>query len=140
MAQVSYERVSPQTKRDWPALPAAPFRLVLLSMATTTQAERKRIAEWLAASACRYFMAWGEDCRAWQDALNLASLRRSEFGKIPDADIVITTAHPDESLQDVFWFARYTAMHPCHPLPDAVLLQVGGSNNEDDVRASFANA
>ena len=71
------------------------FKAVVISESSLTNARQAEISEWLVLSGCLYMMAWGEGCRAWQDAVNLANLKAYEFAQIPDDQLVITTSHPD---------------------------------------------
>ena len=88
-------------------------------------------------------MAWGKDCVRWPDeirAANLAAFSATETEAVPDAALVIVTAHPTENLTDVFWFAQYTAMHPCSQLDEVVLIHVGPKDRERVYRAAFESA
>jgi hypothetical protein len=116
------------------------FKAVVISEAILTTTRQAEISEWLVLSGCLYMMAWGEECRAWQDAVNLANLKAYEFAQIPDDQLVITTSHPDEQLQNVFWFCKHTAMHPCHDLDNTVLLHLGEQNRETEYTDEFIAA
>jgi hypothetical protein len=109
------------------------FKAVVISESILTTTRQAEISEWLVLSGCLYMMAWGEDCRAWQVAVNLANHKAYEFAQIPDAQLVITTAHPDEQLQNVFWYSKHTAMHPCHDLDQTVLLHLGEQSREAEL-------
>jgi hypothetical protein len=121
--RVQYERITASSVPDNLITPEH-FRAVVVAEAAVADERRAEISQWLVASGCLYMMAWGTECRAWQDAVNLANLQSWEFGTIPDDCLVITTSHPDETLADVFWFSKYTAMHPCAPLEKVVLIHI----------------
>lgn len=138
VSEFLYQRVSAQHGDALPELPDRPFKLLLIVEEACSILRRVALAQSVAGSGCRYLMAWGETCRELQDAVNLENLRRANFAAIADSEIVISTAHPDETLEELFWFARYTAMHPCHDLTDVVLLQIGGDAREQELRAAYA--
>ena len=110
-----------------------PHKTIVLVEDEVGQEARARICAQLVTTGCRYAMTWGNDCRAWQDAINLANLQAFGFDDIPDDQLIITTSHPDEALADVFWFAKYTAMHPCHALTHIQLLHIGSENREKEL-------
>ena len=95
------------------------------------------IAQLLVEAGCLYFMATGPEARSWQDAVNLANLQAWDFGKIPDDKLIICTHHGNESLKDVFWYCKHTAMHPCAPLDEVCIMQTGDALPEARVMADF---
>jgi len=115
----------------------SPFKALLIAEDTAPGEFKAELSRWLVAAGCLYMMAWGEDCRAWQDAVNLANLQAYDFGVIPDDALVITTSHPDEPLSDMFWFAKYTAMHPCTPLDNVVQLHLSADRREVELTAQY---
>ena len=116
------------------------FKAVVVVEVPVTKERLASICRELVASGCRYLMAWGSGCSDWEDGMNLVSLETVDSGEIPDDRVVIVTSHPDESLQDVFWFAKYTAMHPCHALDDVVLLHLSSESREEELLAAYADA
>jgi hypothetical protein len=101
-----------------------PFKAVVIVEDTVTPDRQAEISQWLVDEGCLYMMAWGEACRSWEESVDLANLETFDFGEIPDDRLIVTTWHADESLKDVFWFAKHTAMHPCFPLNKTVLLHL----------------
>lgn len=117
--------------------PTGAHKAVVIAEQTVDKAAREKISRWLVNSGCLYAMTWGEECRAWQDEINLANLQAHGFSKIPDDRLVIATSHPEEQLAEVFWFARYTAMHPCHKLTRVILLHLSEHDKKADLIAAF---
>jgi hypothetical protein len=115
----------------------SPFKALVIAEDTAPKEFKAELSRWLVSAGCLYMMAWGEDCRAWQDAVNLANLQAYNFGAIPDDALVITTSHPDELLSDVFWFAKYTAMHPCASLENVVLLHLSADKREAELTTKY---
>jgi hypothetical protein len=101
-----------------------PFKTVLLAEAAAGEDWQAACSAWLVASGCRYCMAWGIDCKGWEDAVEFASLDAAHFAKVDDAQFVVTTAHQDESMDDVFWFAKNGARHPALALDHTLLLHI----------------
>jgi hypothetical protein len=120
---LQYERITTSSLLANLAVPAHSKAIVIAETAVSDE-RRAEISQWLVTSGCLYMMIWGTECRAWQDAVNLANLQSWDFGSIPDDCLVITTSHPDETLTDVFWFSKHTAMHPCASLEKVVLIHI----------------
>ena len=103
-----------------------PFKAILLAELSVGDDWQALCSAWLVKSGCRYLMAWGADCSGWEDAIDFASLDAAHFGKVDDAQFVVTTGHQDESLEDVFWFAKNAAEHPALDLHNTLLLHIAG--------------
>lgn len=80
------------------------------------------VSRWLVASGCRYMLAWDKECSAWDDAVDEADLERFDYGDIPDEEVVMTTRHEDDDLEEVFWFAKNRARHPAIDLNETLLI------------------
>jgi len=85
-------------------------------------------------------MAWGRECSRWDDAVDDANLARFEYGEVPEDQCVMTTWHEDETLSELFWFAKALANHPTVPLNHTVLLHIAPNGAETEMREAFANA
>jgi hypothetical protein len=101
-----------------------PFKTILLAEAAAGEDWQAACSAWLVGSGCRYCMAWGIDSNAWEDAVDFASLDAAHFAKVDDEQFVVTTAHQDESVEDVFWFAKHGAEHPALKLNNTLLLHI----------------
>ncbi|MEH0198483.1 hypothetical protein V7S57_13855 [Caulobacter sp. CCNWLY153] len=121
-----------------PALPvAAPFKTVLVLEAPADPAWRARVSTWLVDGGCLYAMTWGAGCEAWHDAIDDAFIATFP-GDLPDDDqLIMTTWHDGETLDDVAWFAAHAAVHPLCDLARALVLHVAGTPREADLIATF---
>jgi hypothetical protein len=117
-----------------------PFKTVVLVEDVVTSDRQAAICRWLVEAGCRYIMAWGEECHSWDDSVDLANREKFNFEDIPDEGVVITTWHEDESLKEVFWFAKHTAIHPCFPLDTTVLLHLASFGREQEISAEYTDA
>jgi hypothetical protein len=117
-----------------------PFKAVVIVEATVDAARQAAVSEWLVGSGCLYMMTWGQGCSSWNDAVNLANLEAFNFADIPDTQLVITTCHENQPLHEVFWFSKYTAMHPCFPLDNILLLHLSPMAREAALSADYARA
>lgn len=82
-------------------------------------------------------MAWGTGCSSWDDAVDLANLEAFDFREIPDDDFVMTTWHESESLEEVLSFCVNLAHHPTVQLENTLVLQLGGSNRENEILSAL---
>ena len=85
-------------------------------------------------------MAWGRNCASWEEAVQLANRKAFDTPQIPDQSLIITTWHEEESLKDVFWFAKYTATHPCFKLDNLLILHLANIEREQELSAEYAAA
>ncbi len=85
-------------------------------------------------------MAWGVDSNSWDDSVDGANLEEWKFGNIPSDNFVMTTWHENESLEEVFWFAKHNANHPGVEIRDTLLVHISKSSKEDDLLDQFNRA
>lgn len=76
-------------------------------------------------------MAWGQDCSSWDDSVDMASLEAFGFQQTPNDKFVMTTWHPDEPLEEVFSYAKYSAQHPMLELKNLVIVHITQSGHQD---------
>lgn len=101
-----------------------PFRAVVIIEHSVSPAWQARISDWLVRSGCLYMMAWGENCSAWDDSVDIANLEHFNYGDIPQDRDVMTTWHTEDSLEELFFFAKHSASHPVIDLPQIVLVHI----------------
>ena len=124
---------------DLPVAPfSGPFKAVVIIHHAVSPERRTDIGRWLVDSGCRYVMAWGADCDSLRESVERANREAFDFGDIPDDRIVIATSHGQDSLADVFWFSKHTAMHPCVPLDDTVLIHLSPIEREAELKSQFS--
>lgn len=126
------------TLPEAPAL--APFRAVIVIDADTSPAWREAVSDWLVGAGCLYAMAWGANSSAWDDAIDMANLRRFDFETIPSDRFVMTTWHDDEPLVETFQFCKQCALHPSVDLTDTLLLHVSRESRELELIQAYALA
>jgi hypothetical protein len=85
-------------------------------------------------------MAWGEQCSSWDNSVDDANLKACDYGEIPEHQFVMTTWHEHKSLQEVFWFSKYTAFHPTVDIKNTLLLHISHFSKEDEYLNEYANA
>jgi len=107
-----------------------PFKCVVLVSGQISPEWQEKVSIWLVNSGCLYMMAWGENCSSWDDSVDIANLERYDFDDIPDDGFVMTTWHSDEPLEDVLYFAKYTAIHSTIELERLVILDIGMSGRQ----------
>ncbi|MDH0867548.1 hypothetical protein [Mitsuaria sp. GD03876] len=133
LGKIVYLWLSPDV--EFPRLPfGTPFRALVVSELHPEAARQSAICEWLAASGCRYLMAWGQEASSWDDSMDWAALERS--GYVVDADgedFIPTTWHDGESLAEVLHFASNHAKHPTLELEDLLVLRLAHSPDPEDV-------
>ncbi|GKX35352.1 MAG: hypothetical protein MnENMB40S_29700 [Rhizobiaceae bacterium MnEN-MB40S] len=111
-----------------------PFKCLVLIREDVTHTWRDRVSRWLVESGCLWMMAWGRDCSLWDDSVDCANIEMFPGDK-PDDKFVITTWHNDETLEDVVWFATFSASHSSVTLEKLVVLDIGPDARKDEISA-----
>lgn len=91
---------------------AAPFKAVVVIDAEVTPEWRGQVSDWLVRCGCRYIMAWGKDCSAWDSSVDEANLMKFDYEEIPEDDVVMTTWHAEEPFEEAFWFSQFSCHTP----------------------------
>tara|TARA_R110000744_G_scaffold141927_1_gene253401 strand:+ start:33 stop:446 length:414 start_codon:yes stop_codon:yes gene_type:complete len=114
-----------------------PFKCIVLISQEVSEEWQHKISTWLVASGCLYMMAWGHKCETWDDSVDFAHLEQSGWDVASDDQFVITTWHSDESLEDVFFFAKCIAQHPTVELEKLVVLDIGAADRREFLQTIF---
>jgi hypothetical protein len=111
---------------DLPALAGTPpfMAILLVEQEDADEMWRFDVCRWLVASGCRYLLAWGRDCETWREGVEDAALEAVDYEDVAPEESVLTSAHEDEELEDVFWFARHRAAHPGPALETVLIVHV----------------
>ncbi len=117
-----------------------PARVVVIVEAEVTPEWQSVVSEWLVRSNCLYMLAWGIKCSEWDDSVDMANIEQFGFGEIPKNQFVITTWHQDQTLPEVFSFAKHWARHPTTDLKRTVLLHISATNKEHELLGTYAAA
>lgn len=137
---VRYLQVLPEQ----PSLPnldgIPPFRAVVLVREIVSNDWRNQVSDWLVAAGCLYMLAWGQECSAWDDSVDWANIAQFEFEPIPPERSVTTTWHKDETMEEVFWFARHCARHETIPIDFDLVIDIAPVGREAEVMAAWTGA
>jgi hypothetical protein len=117
-----------------------PFRAIVIVEENVAADWQHRISKWLVSSGCLYMMAWGVDSSSWDDCVDGANLEEWKSGDIPSDNFVMTTWHENESLEEVFWFAKHNAIHPSVEITNTLLVHISKSSKEDGLLDQYNRA
>ena len=117
-----------------------PYRAVVIVEAAVSPEWQGSLSEWLVRSGCLYMMAWGENCSSWDDSVDFANIDNFLPAEVPDDKFVITTWHENEPLEEVFWFAKNSAVHPTVRLDRTVLVHVSREEKGHNLLKAYADA
>jgi hypothetical protein len=123
-----------------PTVPETAFKAVVLIEQDVSDDWRNAVSDWLVQSGCFYMMAWGRDCTLWHDAVDWASLVKNNYEIKSDDDLIMTTWHDDESLDEVLWFAGSCALHPCIELDRTLIIDINDASRRDFMINRFEKA
>lgn len=68
-----------------------------------TKEEQETLSDQIVASGCRYAVCAGHNSSSWDDSIDMADIKRNG-GEVRDENLVMTTWHDDESLEDIVFF------------------------------------
>lgn len=115
-------------------------RMVVLIEADVSPEWQQLVSDWIARSSCLYVMAWGRACSSWDDSVDMANIEAFDFADVPDDKFIITTWHTDDTVQEVFWFAKRNALHPTVELESTVLLHIAADERKGELLRAYALA
>lgn len=136
---LSYLHLHPHEELP-PLESSQPFLAVLVIDEVCEEMWRWEACRWLAATNCRFLLAWGKYCEDWAESAADAQLEAFDYEDIPPDRLLMTTSHEDEDLEEVFWFARHRARHPALQLAHTVIVQVGGHARKQELEALYTQS
>jgi hypothetical protein len=119
---------------------SAPFLAIVIADEEVAQMWQWEASRWLVEAGCRVLLAWGKDADAWAEAVQEAGQEAFDYEDIPQEQLVVATAHEDDDLDEVFWFARHRAAHPACTLNKTLILHVAGTPRREALEAAWASA
>lgn len=125
---------------ELPALHLSPFIAIVLVEDEVLETWQWDASRWLVASGCRYLLAWGKDCEAWNDAVDEAFQEANDYEDVAPERQVLTASFEDEDMEEVFWFARHRAAHPGAVLNTTLILHIAPGPRKDELEAMYAEA
>jgi hypothetical protein len=136
---IRYLHLSPEDEA--PALEGLhSFKAVVMVEAEVPEMTQWDLSRWLVSSGCKYALVWGGRCEAWRESIDDASLEANDYEDVPDAQQVLATAHEDEDLSEVFWFAKHRAAHPALDLNETLILHIAEAPRREEIEAEFRDA
>ena len=96
---------------EWPAELSVPFvALSALDARARTDGQLETLARELLDRRCVYACAWGPDAGRVESAFDHVAVAAEDAGRPYVDDVVMTTSHEDESLDEALWFGLFAAM------------------------------
>jgi hypothetical protein len=133
-----YLHLSPDA--DLPALEGLrQFKAVVVVEADVHETVMWDVSRWLIASGCLYALAWGKDSEQWREAIEDAALEAVNYEDMPEERRVQVTAHEDDDLEEVFWFAQHRASHAAD-LKDTLILHLADTPRREELEAQYRDA
>lgn len=116
------------------------FKAILAIEAEVSQTWQWDVSRWLVSSGCRYMLAWGKECGSWGESVEEANLERFNYEDIPENEVVMTTWHEDEDLEEVFWFAKNRAKHPVLDLSETLIIHISDVEKRKEFEGQYVDA
>ena len=116
----------------------APFKAIVVLAADYSTNWQNEVSDWLVESGCRYMMAWGPGCSAWDDSVDWTDMEARDFAD-DDSKFVMTTWHENENLESVFWYSQFCAelSYDQVKLTNAVILHISNENRDRELLNLF---
>ena len=99
--------------------------LIWDTRANRSAGERLRLSRTLVASGVRYAVCGGFECEAWHDAVDEAYIELGLEGKEANEKFVMTSLHPDDSIDEVAFFFVGNTNFDNHDFAQFLVLQLG---------------
>ncbi|MGV7207706.1 hypothetical protein ACLB1G_07610 [Oxalobacteraceae bacterium A2-2] len=123
------------------ALPALPglerFRAIVLVEEEVSDIWQWEVSRWLVAAGARYVQVWGAGCASWEESVEDAFLEATDYEDVPAELAVLTSAHEDEDIEEVFWYARHRAAHPGQELRDTLIVHIADADRREELEALY---
>jgi len=116
------------------------FKAIIIIDVEVPEMTQWEICRWLVSSGCLYALAWGQDCAAWEEAVEEAALEAVNYEDVPEEQRVMTTSHEDEELSEAFWFAKHRAVHPAHEFRETLILHIADAPRREEIEAEYRDA
>ena len=87
-----------------------------------------------------YFCAWGRECEAVHNAVDMCDIEQQKSSGNPDF-FIMTTSHDDEPLEEALWFFKMLALPTEAPIVgnfDRFAVAVGNREWADAMRQFFS--
>ncbi|NEX63953.1 DUF7684 family protein [Noviherbaspirillum galbum] len=124
-----------------PALSPEPtFKAVLIADAVADELWMWDACRWLAAAGCRCLMTWGTEAESWREGFEEAHLELVDHDALEGEQAIVATSHPDDELEEVFWYAKHRARHPVIELPLTYLFHVSASPRREEIESLYDRA
>jgi hypothetical protein len=136
---IAYIHLPPEGNLPSLAIPR-PFRAVLVLESEVGAIWQGVVSSWLIEFGCLYAVSVGKACSTWDDSIDWANLEKFDFHEIPPACSVMTTWHENQTLSEVFWFAKHSADHPTEHLKATVILHIAAAPREAELLQAYAAA
>jgi hypothetical protein len=118
---------------------AGPFvAFTALDAAALRDDELRSLARTLLQNGCVYSCSWGPEAGRVETAFDLEAAEAGIAGSPYGDDVVVTTSHEGESLDDALWFALYTAF-PASGDEAPVLLAITDDRWRADIEARLGD-
>lgn len=123
------------------ALPAldhlSPFMAIVLVEDEAEEMWRWEVSRSLVASGCRFLLAWGREAASWSESIDEAASEAHDYDDVADELAVMTTAHEDEEMEEVFWYAKRRAVHRALQLGTTIIIHITDGSREEEIRALY---
>ena len=117
-----------------------PFKTIVIIEEKTSNEWQAAASFWLVQQGCRYMMAWGNECSTWDDSVDYANIEFFGYEQLQGEELVMTTWHDDETLQDVFLFSKNSAHHPTLDLSEVVIIHICQSEKKEFFLGEYTQA
>ena len=105
---------------------------------TVTPEERESLTSIMFASGCRYGVFAGYDCKVWESDLDWTCIASDANFKPPDEAFTITTAHENDSVEDVIFHGLMCTDFDSHDFDRYLILFVGSREGlREEVEAAI---
>ena len=82
---------------------------------------------------CKYFLAGGYNSQEWENTVDQIYLSLYPDFNPPESEHVMTTSHPNESLEEVVRFALNNTNFDHHDFKHFLIIQIGSNYSKEEI-------
>ena len=115
---------------------SGPFKCAILLAGHLSPDWRDALIEKLLDAGCVYAMVYGPECEKFHDRIDEIAAEKIWA----DERVIMTTWHGNETLSELFHFAKFAANHPDIDTEEVLIADIGVPSREMPITTAFRQA
>ena len=113
------------------------YKCLILIERKVGEAYQYEVSKLLVETGCRWSLSRGLDCISWDDSVDWANIDQFTGTTIPEDNLVVTTWHERDTLEEVVEFSTQCRDHMGKLIEDTLVLDFGISDRKRLLKSLF---